>query len=453
MNAYFHRKLPLRILLPLLGLLFGCASEPTANQPNLVLFLADDLSYFDLGVTANTAVQTPHVDAFSAQSTSFMNMYTPTAMCAPSRSALYTGLYPHRNGCHYNHGSVYDTIRSLPHYLSELGYKVFLVGKRHIKPQSAFPFEYYPQASLDSLMTAQRNQPFCLIYASDEPHGPHVVGNVSPQNVFLPPRWVDTPETRQHLADYYGDVQLMDEEFGQLVNSLQENELYDNALVIFTSDHGYEYFSKWTTYNTGLKVPFYLKMPAQLESTLPVNALTSFVDITPTFVELAGGSPDAVFNGKSLVALLNEETDNHHQYLYGSHTNRGILSGQLYPVRSVQNDEFRYIVNLAPDSIFQNINTHGRTYDTAQASPVWKSWLHKAQSDSLAHQKTQSLLRRPEEELYRIVDDEFEQENLASDPQYASVKRQLRQELLAWMEQQGDNGIASELKVPLKYDQ
>jgi N-sulfoglucosamine sulfohydrolase len=76
-------------------------------------------------------------------------MYTPSAMCAPSRSALMTGLYPHRNGCHMNHGYVYDHVKSLSQYLKPLGYEVILVGKRHIKPHTIFNYTFVKFKDLD----------------------------------------------------------------------------------------------------------------------------------------------------------------------------------------------------------------------------------------------------------------------------------------------------------------
>ena len=173
-----NRLLPISMLIGICLVISCKASQQITNTqkkipPNIFLFLADDLSKEDLGITGNPYVTSPTIDNFASRAISFENMYTPSAMCAPSRSALMTGLYPHRNGCHMNHGSIYKEIKSLPTYLKSLGYQVALVGKRHIRPAENFPYEYLNYDELDDYL-ATVTKPLCLIYASNDPHGPHL---------------------------------------------------------------------------------------------------------------------------------------------------------------------------------------------------------------------------------------------------------------------------------------
>jgi len=108
------------ICLSLITALSLSSCKTGTEQPNIVMFIADDLSFEDLGCHGHSIVKTPNVDRMAAEGLSLTRMYVTTAMCAPSRSALFTGLYPHRNGCHMNHGRVRDSILSLPHYLVPL---------------------------------------------------------------------------------------------------------------------------------------------------------------------------------------------------------------------------------------------------------------------------------------------------------------------------------------------
>lgn len=218
-----------------------------STKPNLFLFLADDLSYNDLGVTGNPFVQTATIDAFAKNAIAFEKMYTPSAMCAPSRSALMTGLYPHRNGCHMNHGEVYSNVKSLPTYLKTLGYQVALVGKRHIKPKQNFPYDYVAYEQLDEYLQ-KVPQPVCVLYASNEPHGPHAESTQSIDDVLLPAKWIDTKNTKEKLTGYYADIAALDIEFKQFLRTIEANNLVKNSVTIFTSDHGYEYFAKWSCY-------------------------------------------------------------------------------------------------------------------------------------------------------------------------------------------------------------
>jgi uncharacterized sulfatase len=413
------------------------------------MFLADDLSYEDLSCYGHSVVRTPNVDQLAKEGMNMTHMFTSTAMCAPSRSALYTGLYPHRNGCHMNHGRVKEGIKSIPHYLKPLGYHVALVNKKHIKPPEAFPFDYLHMDSVEQYISSLNNEPFCLIYASDEPHGPHAEGRITGNDIHqLPPTWVDTPETRIVYAKYLNDVEKMDAEFGSLIDLLKEKDLYENAVTIFTSDHGYEYFAKWTCYETGLRVPFIIRWK-NLEPGIQNHALASFIDILPTFVEIAGGTTPGHIDGSSLQEVFLENKPDHREFIFGSHTNRGIISGIAYPVRSVRDRQYKYIKNLNSDSLFQNVLTHGWTYNPDDAAPVWKSWLKVAEKDAVIAERVNSLVSRPSEELYDLKNDPYELTNLADDPKYADIKSKLKTKLDQWMADQGDMGMESEMKVPL----
>ena len=442
-----------KVLVPFLyGLIFlfslySCNKE--GERPNLILFLADDLSYEDLSCYGHPVVRTPHVDQFAKEGLNMTHMFTSTAMCAPSRSALYTGLFPHRNGCHMNHGKVKEGVSSLPHYLKPLGYHVALVNKKHVRPAEAFPFDYVHLDSVALYLSSLNREPFCLIYASDEPHGPHSEGRITGSDIRqLPLTWVDTPEARNKYASYLNDVELMDAEFGALIALLKKQDLYENSVSVFTSDHGYEYFAKWTCYETGLRVPFIIRWNA-LEPGTQNHAMAGFIDILPTFVELAGGSAPANIDGSSLKEVFLQNKSEHRDFIFGSHTNRGIISGKAYPVRSVRDRQYKYIRNLTSDSLFQNILTHGRTYNPDDAAPVWKSWLKLAEEDTTISKRVNSLVKRPPEELYDLKNDPYELNNLADDPAYAEIKSKLSLELDQWMKDQGDKGMEAEMSVPL----
>jgi uncharacterized sulfatase len=434
----------------ILFMLLSC-SRRLPEKPNIVLYLADDLSWWDLGCNGNEVVQTPNVDLLAAEGMSMTHIFTPSTMCSPSRSAMYTGLFPHRNGCHMNHGRVREGIQSLPHYLKPLGYHVALAGKRHISPTEAFPFDYINphRDSLSEYINGLEGQPFCLIFASNDPHAPHREGRITADDVSVPPHWLDTWEARDLLARYMNDIEAMDREFGGLVDVLKDHELYQNAVLIFTSDHGFEHFSKWTCYDAGLRVPCVIRWNGVLEGGSENHAMASFVDFLPTFVEMAGGSVPQDIDGISFIEVLRDDLPQHRDLIYGTHTNRGIISGKAYPIRSVQNREFKYIRNLASDSLFQNINTHGRTWDPDDASPTWASWLKLAEDEESVADRVRHYRKRPAEELYNLAEDPWELNNLAGDPQYASIMEQLKQELEQWMMEQGDLGLESELAVPL----
>src|SRR5262249_16489039 len=141
----------------------------------------DDHTFTDAGCYGNAEVQTPNIDRLAKQSLRFTNAHTASAMCVPTRSMLYTGLYPVKNGAFPNHSKIYDNVKSIAVYLKALGYRVALAGKVHVEPREVFAFEYLPptEEAVEKFLTRKPDggdngdkQPFCLIYASHHPHAP-----------------------------------------------------------------------------------------------------------------------------------------------------------------------------------------------------------------------------------------------------------------------------------------
>ncbi len=123
-----------------LALASALRAAPVAGKPNMLLVIADDQTIRDAGCYGSPDVKTPNIDRLAAEGMKFMRAFTATAMCAPTRTQLYTGLYPIRSGAWPNHSGVFPHVKSLPHYLQALGYRVALAGKTHIKPRDNFPF-------------------------------------------------------------------------------------------------------------------------------------------------------------------------------------------------------------------------------------------------------------------------------------------------------------------------
>ena len=228
------------------------------RQPNILLFVADDLSRGDLSFYGNDQNPTPNVDAFAHASIELTRMYTPTAMCVPSRSVLYTGMRPLSNGAFMNHGKVHNTVQSLPHHLQPLGYEVALVGKVHVKPAKNFPFTYVAgkkdrlkriaeYTSYTAQYYAQKApKPLCMVYASFDPHSPHIepwdaaalypeVEFDFPDSVVLPPKWPDTEASDHTYQGTLRDVKMMDIEFGRFMDDVKSHpKMYQDSVIMFT---------------------------------------------------------------------------------------------------------------------------------------------------------------------------------------------------------------------------
>jgi len=438
-----------------------------SEKPNIMLIIGDDMTWRDCEPYGNKQVHTPNMTRLAKEGMCFDAMFTSTAMCAPSRQQLYTGLYPVRNGAFPNHSWCYDGVKSIVHYLKELGYRVGIAGKTHFGPPESFPFETVgkPKADIDlsqikairEFVNRDQKQPYCLLVCSHQPHVAWNKGDASAYDadkLTVPPYLVDCPKTRQALTKYYAEISYLDWQLGECLKLVDGSGQPDNTIVIFTSEQGVQLpFGKWTCYDTGLKTAFIVRWPGKVMPGTRTKAMTQYVDVVPTLIEAVGsdpaqidtGRPDANgntgFDGRSFLKVLLGKIDTHRDYVYGVHTTRGIIKGSdCYPIRSVRSDYYKYIQNLNHDVEFSNVLTN-------EADGVLQAWFNKGKDDLIALARAQFYVKRPAEELYDLHADPYELRNLADDPALSQIKQHLKTGLVQWMKQQADLGIETEMKA------
>ncbi|MBM79729.1 MAG: sulfatase atsG [Planctomycetaceae bacterium] len=452
-----HRTCCLLIVLAVV-LVIGFLSDPLLadDRPNLLLFLADDMTYTDLGCYGNPDVKTPFLDQLATEGVRFTRCYNTAPTCSPLRQSLYTGIYPIRNGAYPNHSRVYDGVKSLPHHLKPLDYRTAIVGKRHEAPASAFAFEMLggshgdggktldgedlPLEKARDFMSRDKKQPWCLVVASNQPHTPWNRGDASaypPNKLTVPPYLVDTPELREGLSDYYAEITYMDGQVGQVLSYLKELKQAENTVVLWLSEQGSQLpFGKWTCYDTGVHAAAILRWPSKISGGKTSEALLSYVDVVPTFVELAGGQPnDLGFDGRSFVDLMRGKTDKHNDVVFSTHTTRGIARGsEAFAIRSATDGRWLYVRNLHSHAEFQNVITH--------KNAIFFSW--KEVDNEFARLRVAAYIKRPSEELFDLKTDPWCIKNLANQKATATIQAKLSQRMNQWMKQQGDLGDATE---------
>ena len=436
------------------------ADPVTANQsPNIVLVLADDMNWFDIGAyhqlfdyAPNNAI-TPNIDKLASEGMLFTQSFTSTAMCGVTRQQLYTGIYPIRNGAYGNHTRVYDGVKSAAHYFRELGYRVGLAGKGHIFPGKSFPFEQVGRANKEAtgessfgiektrkFISRNKAQPFFLIVGSANPHTPWSRGDTDqypPHKLQVPEFLNDTPALRQQLSKYLAEVSDLDREVGLLETEIQKNGIKNDTIFIFTSEQGSAFpFAKWSNYDNGLKTAFIIRWPSKIKAGSVTKAMIEYVDVIPTLTDLVSNSVPKNLDGESFKSVLMDPKTEHKDYVYGIQTSFNIHEGAPYPIRSVRTKRLKLIHNLMPDNTFSNILTTGKWF-----KDELKLEQKTGQKNYMAY------LKRPEYELYNIVKDPFERENIINQPQYQKEVVALKSHLFEWMKHQGDKGIESELSV------
>lgn len=435
------------------GLFVTSASLVMAQkqQPNFLLIVADDCSYYDIGCFGATNNETPNIDRLAREGVKFNRAYNSVSMSTPTRHCLYTGMYPVRNGGYANHSRVNPDVRSMPYYLGKSGYRVGLAGKWHINPEENFPFENvsgFPKActglntvyttdGIAEFMKRNEKEPFCLVVASTNPHAPWTGGDASVfdrAKLKLPPYFIDTPETREQYARYLAEVGLLDRQVGDVVALLKKYKLEDHTLVIFVSEQGSQFAgAKWTNWSAGVKSAMIARWPGKIRPGTETEAIVQYEDILPTFIDLAGGKAESVMDGRSLQKLLKGKTDAHRKYAF--HVHHNFPEGPPYPIRSVSDGHYRLIWNL----------TSGREYKEKhiEKAPWFLSW--KECQDEHSQRVMKRFKQRSEIEFYDIIADPMEMTNLADQAMYAGKIEELKKELQAWMKSQGDLGVEMDI--------
>jgi len=433
----------------LLFLLIQCAAA--ADARNVLLIVADDQGR-DLGVYGNPILQTPNLDALAARGTLFTNAFATVSSCSPSRSVLYTGLYSHSNGMYGLAHDVHNqhllpSVRTLPQYLKAAGYRTGLVGKKHILPESALPFdeELAPErpGNRDVAFMAEEarkfisrsaGKPFLLIVGYSDPHrAPQNFGNTQawpdvaratydPAKVVVPAHLPDLPQVREDLAQYYESVSRLDSGVGLLLNVLRDTKHDADTLVIYLSDNGRAFpGAKTTLYDEGIHLPLIVASPAQSKRGIRNNAMVSWVDITPTILDWAHASAplEQRLAGRTILPILEQTDPPGWDRVFASHSFHEIQ--QYYPMRALRTREYKYILNIAAPLEFPIAG------DIA-SSPSWQAIVARP-GVGLGTRTMQAFLHRPAEELYDLRQDPSEVRNLADDPAHRAVLERMRKEL------------------------
>lgn len=425
------------------------ADEQAPERPDIVVFLADDLGYLDTTPTGDRDARTPNLAKLASQGLSFDHAFVASPACAPSRAALLTGLMPARNGAEANHDKARDDVRKLPAYLQAQGYQVVAFGKvAHYRHTKDYGFDHFAHdtfhdpegvpAAIRWLEKRKDPRPLAIFVGSNWPHVPWPDSSEGFDSaaLTLPPKSIETAETREARARYYAAVARMDKELGDTL-AAADRVLGKDSLVLFSSDHGAQWpFGKWNLYDTGTRTPLMVRWPGHVEPGSRTAAMVSWVDILPTLVEVAGGKEPAGLDGESFAAAL--RPDSHfegRQEIFTTHNND--VSVNVYPMRSVRTERWKYIVNLRPETTY---TTHIDQWASRLGSGAYfPSWRIAAESEPEAKAIVDAYYKRPAEELYDLASDPNEAHNLAADPQYAQVMADLRARLSDWRDEQGDD--------------
>ena len=413
---------------------FCLQAQDSSTTPNFIFYLADDQDLLDYGVYGNPKVHTPAVDALAKEGMRFTNFYTSQAICAPSRSQIFTGMYPLKNGCMANHLPVKPNLKTVIDYMKAEGYEVVLAGKGHVKPNSVFQWSKYFKSvdhrylPLDQLENYLENvkKPFCVFVTSDFPHGPYPkISEYTNEDIHRLP--YDRGNFRKFKTGYYQNIRDDNAQLEQVLEIVKANGFVNNSIFIYASDHGIS--GKWGVAEQGLKVPFIVRWPGVVEANSVSETMLNFVDILPTFLDIIGADIPQDLDGKSFQSTLKGNSDPIREYIFSLATKQNIQKCKVFPSRAIRGKRFKFIRN------YNSIEVVESNYGS---NPVVNAFIKKG---------AESFPNIPFEELYDLELDPYQEQNLINNPEYLEQKNRLSLALENWMIAQNDFLIHK--KMPL----
>ena len=432
-----------------------------------------DQSYEHTSINGCQFVNTPAFDRVAREGILFKNAFVSVPSCNPSRSSVLSGLPFYRlKEASMNHTKwPSEHISLYTDILSQQGYHVGYTGKgcaptdwkaagRKTNPAGPLYNEFriedgngisdidYARNFDQFLSKKNPNQPFCFWYGAIEPHRVFKKGigrrlGKDPSNVKVPPYLPDTDEVRSDLLDYAVHIEWFDTHLGNMLKSLERSGELDNTLIIVTSDNGMSFpRAKATCYDSGTHMPLAIRWSKRIIPGRVVADFVSFTDFAPTILKAASVQVPEEMIGKSILPILlsnqSSQTPDEKEFVITGverHFPGGRRSGLGYPIRSIRTKEYLYIKNYAPDRwpmgdpegpVWPADDPTGGFGDCDGSPTKTVIWKNK-KTDPDTYQR--AFGKRPAEELYNVIEDPFQMENLAMKPEVKSVKEQLASRL------------------------
>jgi N-sulfoglucosamine sulfohydrolase len=466
------------------------SAEPRpSGRPNVLFIIADDHSWPHTGAYGDTIVKTPAFDSLARQGVLFNYAYSAAASCTISRNAILTGQQPWRleEGALFG-GTLARKFDVFPLLLEDAGYEVAWAGKswgpgdlkaggwgnRHPAGRQTRPPGIRPANFERFLADRPKDRPFFFWFGSTDPHrtykpGSGIASGKKLEDVTVPPFWPDVPEVRSDILDYYVEVENFDRQVGQLLRALRQNGVFENTIVIVTSDHGMPFpRCKADCYDMSNHVPLVISWPAKLPGGRVVDDFASLTDVAPTLLEAAAAHVPPSMTGRSLMGVLTSTksglVDPSRDFVVTSYERHGWCrpNGATYPIRAIRTHGQMYLWNLEPDRwpngdpSFPAVPYPGRgtEFMDIDPSPTKTYVIEHSKKPEAARSFEVCLGKRPGEELYDMKTDPHQMRNLATESAHAAIKSDLRERLEAYLRETDDPRMVGENPFdyyPLRY--
>lgn len=406
------------------------------SVPNILFIFTDQQSSLATSVSGNKCLSTPNIDSLARNGTSFQHSYCASPVCSPARASLLTGLLPHKHGVCYNGQSIISYIPTIGEIFQSAGYETIWTGKWHLPEpyptncQTIPGFhsllipgvnDYKLALNCDDLVADQaidylrsaHEKPFLLTVSLHNPHDIcywitseerllldkfNKIGCVTP----LPDNFVTDKNEAEFIQlcrerNYYGDenrwtvdwtrkewetylnvyyrlTEYVDVQIGRIVDTLHEQGLAENTLVIFTSDHGegmagHHWVVKLMLYDEPATVPFIISLPGKIAcNRFDSSHLISSVDLLPTLCDYANINPPADLHGISIRPIIDQPQLPGREYLVCElhpDTEKKLFQGRMLRTRQFKYIRFSHGEN--PEMLFDMTRDTGEMNNLASS--------------------------------------------------------------------------------------
>lgn len=462
--------------------LFGCEKPSSIEEkPNILFCIMDDAG-IQMSAYGYDWCKTPTFDKLSKNGLLFTNAYTPNAKCAPSRASLITGRNSWQLEEAGNHVINFPAkFKSFPEALRENGYITGKTGKGwgpgnpgeidgkprlligeafndiKTKPWAAGMSNEDYAANFDQFLNkSKEGKPWFFWYGAREPHRRFEYGSAVKSGKkklsdidSVPAFWPDNEIIRNDMLDYALEVEYADAHLGRMLDNLEKRGLLENTIIVFTSDHGMPFpRGKAQEYEYSNHVPMAIMWPKGIKKPgRTITDMVSFIDIAPTFLELAGipfeksgmhSSP-----GKSLTDIFYSEKEGQvnperdilligkERHDYSRPKNQG------YPIRGIVSDDYLYLYNY--DISLWPAGNPEIGYLDIDGSPTKTEVLRQFRSgENDFYWKLSMGKRESNEEFFNITKDNECMNNLANKPEFAHLKLKMKNRMESMLKEQQD---------------
>lgn len=418
--------------------LFSVGSErETVPPPNILWLVSEDNCPY-IGVYGDKIARTPNIDKLAETGVVYNHAFSNAPVCAPARNTIITGMYANSSGNHQMRSNykIPDFVKFFPEYLREAGYYTTNNPKEDYNTSDKrAPLAWDESSEKASYKNRKQGQPFFHVQNIGTTHETSLFDSIpdeqlgfKPDEMKVFPYHPNTPTFRHNYAQYYYRVNNMDKQIGAFLDDLKKQGLFDNTIIFYYADNGGVLpRGKRYLFESGTRVPMVVHVPKMYRHLLPEKIVThsdrmvSFVDLAPTILNLAGIKIPDYMQGQP---FLGENLPKPKDYAFMF---RGRMDEKTDLMHAARNKQYRYIRNYYPERIY------GQYLDYLWRNRAVREWDRMFYEGKLNDAQSAYWKTKPYEELYDIVTDPHNVNNLANNPKYAKVLTEMSDATDKWI--------------------